>query len=62
MRLSSSQMYPGAWDVMVDGVRQSTSCTPFSRSWGNIAVIVFHTRSVRSVGPARKLASPSYGV
>ncbi len=27
-----------------------------------IAVIVFHTRSVRSVGPARKLASPSYGV
>lgn len=47
---------------MVDGTSYETSYTPLARSSGNLSVMAFHTAVVRSVGPARKESSPSYGV
>jgi len=58
----SSSMYPGACEVIVEGVVASMSWTPVMRSSGNISERMPHTRAVRSVGPARKEASPSYRV
>jgi len=55
-------MYPGAWLVIVEGVWVSTSSTPRSRSAGNSPETFCHSRPVRSVGAARKDASPAYGV
>jgi aerobic-type carbon monoxide dehydrogenase small subunit (CoxS/CutS family) len=52
-------MYPGACEVIVDGVTVSTSRIPLRRSSGNSALTVPQTARVRSVGPVRKDASPS---
>ena len=48
--------------VIEAGVEASTSYTPFSRSAGNIPSSCCQMPVVRSVGPARKAASPVYGV
>lgn len=58
----SRSMYPGACEVIVEGVAVSTSRIPLRRSSGKRALTVPHTVRVRSVRPTRKDASPSYGV
>ena len=58
----SWSMYPGGNAVMPAGVAVSTSWIPRARSSGNNELTAPHTMLVRSVGPLRKVASPSNGV